>query len=82
MAKINITVDIDWLDDVNFDDMLKDEILYGIRNYLKDKAVAEVQKKVDKEITKVISDATGVERFMNKYGCSITNRKEDFQWLG
>ena len=36
MAKINITVDIDWLDDVNFDDMLKDEILYGIRNYLKD----------------------------------------------
>lgn len=60
MAKINITVDIDWLDDVNFDDMLKDEILYGIRNYLKDKAVAEIQKKVDKEIAKVISDATGV----------------------
>ena len=31
---------------------------------------------------KLTFDATGVERFMNKYGCSITNRKEDFQWLG
>lgn len=60
MAKINITVDIDWLDDVNFDDMLKDEILDGIRNHLKDKAIVEVQKKIDKEIAKVITDATGV----------------------
>ena len=60
MAKINITVDIDWLDDVNFDDMLKDEILDGIRNHLKDKAIVEVQKKIDKEIAKVILDATGV----------------------
>lgn len=60
MAKINITVDIDWLDDVNFDDMLKHEILDGVRNHLKDKAIVEVQKKIDKEIAKVIMDATGV----------------------
>ena len=31
---------------------------------------------------KLTFDATGVERFMNKYGCSIAKRKEDFQWLG
>ena len=60
MAKINITVDIDWLEDVNFDDMLKDEILEGVRSHLKDKAISEVQKKIDKEIAKVILDATGV----------------------
>ena len=60
MAKINITVDIEWLEDVNFDDMLKDEILEGVRSHLKDKAISEVQKKIDKEIAKVILDATGI----------------------
>lgn len=59
MAKINITVDVDWVDDVNFDDMLKQEILDGVRNHLKDKAISEVQKKIDTEIAKVIQVATG-----------------------
>lgn len=53
MAKFNITIDLDWLDDeTRIDDVIRDEVINGAREYLLNKVNMEIEKKLDTEIGK------------------------------
>lgn len=70
MAKFNIEVELEWLDEENFsiDEEIKEQVIRGVKNQLLDKATDEVVKKLDSEIAKKLEEATKV----------IEERVEDF----
>lgn len=70
MAKFNIEVELEWLDEDNFsiDEEIKEQVIRGVNNQLLDKATDEVVKKLDSEIAKKLEEATKV----------IEERVEDF----
>ena len=73
MAKFNITVDLDWLDEETIDDAIKDEVVDGAREYLLNKANIEIQKKLDTEIGKKLVQAQEVvDKTIDQYIQVIT----------
>ena len=74
MAKFNITVDLDWLDDeTSIDDVIRDEVINGAREYLLNKVNMEIQKKLDTEIGKKLVEAQEtVDKTINQYIQAIT----------
>ena len=74
MAKFNITVDLDWLDDeTSIDDAIKDEVINEAREYLLGKVAIEIQKKLDTEIGKKIVEAQEtVNKTIDQYIQAIT----------
>lgn len=69
MAKLNITVDLDYLDsETSIDDVIMDEIVNGAREYLLSKATTEIQKKLDSEIEKKLVEAQEtVDKTIDQY---------------
>lgn len=74
MAKFNITVDLDWLDnEESIDDVIRDEVVNGAREYLLNKVNMEIQKKLDAEIGKKLVQAQGViDKTIDQYIQAIT----------
>ncbi len=74
MAKFNITVDLDWLDnEESIDDAIRDEVVNGAREYLLNKANMEIQKKLDDEIGKKLVQAQEtVDKTIDEYIQAIT----------
>ena len=59
MAKFNIEVELDWIEDgYTVDEELKEQIVYGIKEELLRQSKKEVVSKLDAEIAKVLQDAT------------------------
>lgn len=53
--KLNIQVDIDWLEeDGNIDETVKEEIIYGVKNAISKQCLEKVEKKASTEIDKAI----------------------------
>lgn len=69
MAKFNIMVDLDWLDDeTSIDDAIKEEVINGAREYLLNKVTIEIQKKLDSEIGKKLVEAQEtVDKTIDQY---------------
>lgn len=74
MAKFNITVDLDWLDnEESIDDAIRDEVVNGAREYLLNKANMEIQKKLDDEIgKKLVRVQETVDKTIDEYIQAIT----------
>lgn len=74
MAKFTITVDLDWLDnEESIDDVIRDEVINGAREYLLNKVNMEIQKKLDTEIGKKLVEAQEtVDKTINQYIQEIT----------
>ena len=70
MAKFNIEVELDWLNDEDYtiDDEIKEQVIRGVKNELLKKATDETLKKLDTEIAKKLKEATEI----------IEQRVEDF----
>ncbi len=70
MAKFNIEVELDWLNDEEYsiDDEIREQVVKGVKNELLKKATDEVVKKLDSEIAKKLEEATE----------TISQRVEDF----
>lgn len=74
MAKFDITVDLDWLDnEESIDDVIRDEVINGAREYLLNKTNMEIQKKLDAEIGKKLVQAQEiVDKTIDQYIQVIT----------
>lgn len=74
MAKFTITVDLDWLDnEESIDDVIRDEVINGAREYLLNKVNMEIQKKLDTEIGKKLVEAQEVvDKTIDQYIQVIT----------
>lgn len=69
MAKFNIEVEMDWLDEeTTIDEEIKEEVIRGAKDYLLNKTTTEISKKLDKAL------ADKIEEFSNV----IDNRIDDF----
>lgn len=62
MAKFNIEVELDWLNDEEYtiDDEIREKVVNGVKNELLKKATDEVVKRLDEEIAKKLESATEV----------------------
>ena len=70
MAKFNIEVELDWLDEDSYsiDEEIKAEVIAGVKNQLLKRTTDETTKKLDAEIAKKLEEATKI----------IEQRVEDF----
>lgn len=70
MAKFNIEVELDWLNDeaYSIDDEIRQQVVKGVKDELLKKATDEVVEKLDSEIAKKLEEATEI----------ISQRVEDF----
>lgn len=62
MAKFNIEIELDWLNDENYsiDDEIKEQVIKGVKEELLKKATNEVVKKLDFEIAKKLEEAAKI----------------------
>lgn len=69
MAKFNIEVEMDWLDEeTNIDEEIKQEVIHGAKDYLLNKTTTEISKKLDEALADKIKEFSDV----------IDNRIDDF----
>lgn len=72
MAKFNIEVELDWIDNceegISIDDEIREQVISGVKNELLKKATVEALKAVDKEIADKVGEA----------GKTIQDRVDDF----
>lgn len=72
MAKFNVEVELDWIenseDGISIDDEIREQVVAGIKNELLRKATTEAVKAVDKEISDKVKEA----------GETIENHVNDF----
>ena len=56
MAKFNIEVELDWLDEDSYsiDEEIKHEVITGVKNQLLKRTADETAKKLDAEIAKIL----------------------------
>lgn len=62
MAKFNIEVELDWLNDEEYsiDEEIKEQVIKGVKNELLKKATDETLKKLDMEIAKKLEEASKI----------------------
>lgn len=62
MAKINIEIDLDWLNDEGYsiDEEIKERVIKGVKDELLKKSTDEIIKKFDSEIAKKLIESTKV----------------------
>ena len=78
MAKFNIEVELDWLNDEDYsiDDEIKEQVIKGVKNELLRKATGEVVKKLDSEIAKKLEDATKIiEQRVDEFIETVTQKQ-------
>lgn len=78
MAKFNIEVELDWLNDEEYtiDDEIREKVVSGVKNELLKKATDEVVKKLDEEIAKKLKSATEViEQRVDEFLSIVTEKQ-------
>lgn len=78
MAKFNIEVELDWLDDESYsiDDEIREQVVRGVKNELLKKATDETLKKLDTEIAKKLDDATKIiEQRVDEFIETVTQKQ-------
>lgn len=78
MAKFNIEVELDWMDeeDHSIDDELKERIVEGVENALLEKATNEAVKAVDNKIAEKILEAEGtIQETVDKFIENVCEEK-------
>lgn len=75
MAKFNIEVELDWLNDEEYtiDEEIKDQVIRGVKNELLGKSVDDVVNKLDVEIAKKLEEAVKViEEKVDDFVATVT----------
>jgi hypothetical protein len=73
MAKINITVDLEWLgEDGSLDDMLKEEIASKVVNMTSEKSAKSINDKINARIAEITKNLEGT------IGAKLTEYMEEF----
>lgn len=79
MAKFNITVDLDWMDDeegYSIDDELKERVIKGIEDALLKKATDEAVKAVDDKICEKVGEAeNSIQEAVDKFISTVCEEK-------
>ena len=66
MAKINVTIDLDWIgEDNSLDEEIKGEIVSSVVNTLSEKVLDELSEEVEKQISDTIG--TRLNEYMDKF---------------
>lgn len=79
MAKFNIEVELDWLNDEEYsiDDEIKEQVINGVKNELMKKATDETLKKLDSEIADKLKEATDIiEQRVKDFIESVTEKTD------
>lgn len=80
MAKFNIEVELDWLDDESYsiDDEIREQVIRGVKNELLKKVTDEILKILDAEIAKKLEDATKIiEQRVDEFIETVTQKQID-----
>lgn len=79
MAKFNITVDLDWMDDeegYSIDDELKERVIKGIEDALLKRATDEAVKAVDDKICEKVGEAeNSIQEAVDKFISTVCEEK-------
>lgn len=79
MAKFNITVDLDWMDDeegYSIDDELKERVIKGVEDALLKKATDEAVKAVDDKICEKVGEAeNSIQEAVDKFISTVCEEK-------
>lgn len=79
MAKFNITVDLDWMDDeegYSIDDELKERVIKGIENALLKRATDDAVKAVDDKIREKVGEAeNSIQEAVDKFISTVCEEK-------
>lgn len=78
MAKFNIEVELDWLNDEEYtiDEEIKDQVIRGVKNELLGKSVDDVVNKLDIEIAKKLEEAVKViEEKVDDFVAAVTENQ-------
>lgn len=79
MAKFNITVDLDWMDDeegYSIDDELKERVIKGIEDALLKRATDEAVKAVDDKIREKVGEAEkSIQESVDKFISAVCEEK-------
>ena len=79
MAKFNITVDLDWMDDeegYSIDDELKERVIKGVEDALLKKATDEAVKAVDDKICEKVGEAeNSIQEAVDKFISTVCAEK-------
>ena len=66
MAKINVTIDLDWIgEDNSLDEKIKGEIVSSVVNTLSEKVLDELSEEVEKQISDTIG--TRLNEYMDEF---------------
>lgn len=78
MAKFNIEVELDWMDEeaYSIDDELRERIVKGVENALLEKATNEAVKAVDNKIAEKILEAEETIQAKNEYPGGVEEIKQ------
>ena len=80
MAKFNIEVELDWLNDEEYtiDEKIKDQVICGVKNELLGKSVDDVVNKLDVEIAKKLEEAVKIiEERVDDFVTTVTESQID-----
>ena len=79
MAKFNIEVELDWMDEeegLNIDDELKERVIAGVEEALLKKATSEAVKAVDNKIAEKILEAEEtIQATVDKFIANVCEEK-------
>lgn len=78
MAKFNIEVELDWLNDEEYtiDEEIKDQVIRGVKNELLRKSMDNVANKLDVEIAKKLEEAVKViEEKVDDFVAAVTENQ-------
>ena len=79
MAKFNITVDLDWMDDeegYSIDDELKERVIKGVEDALLKRATDEAVKAVDDKIREKVGEAeNSIQEAVDKFISTVCEEK-------
>lgn len=78
MAKFNIEVELDWLDEESYsiDEEIKAEVIAGVKNQLLKRTADETAKKLDAEIAKKLEEATAIiDQRVENFIATVTEKQ-------
>ncbi len=78
MAKFNITVELDWLNDEEYtiDDEIREQVIDGVKNELLKRATDEALKKLDSAIAEKLKEATNIiEQRVQDFIATVTEKQ-------
>lgn len=82
MAKFTVEVELDWMDEENIDDAIKEKVIANIQSRMADKAQAAIEKQLKEQASEKVDELieTFIERMTHENLGAIQIPKESSRW--